>query len=92
MDKLEVDCALAHCRCMQMSPCRNHHYKDCQPNWGQEPDLPEIGQKELGFAARIFCIALIDTNAEEMTMTQEGFYGKGKDYGDFEIIVKRIKK
>lgn len=34
MTKLEIDCSKAHCKCMQLSPCSNHHYKDCQPNWG----------------------------------------------------------
>lgn len=58
----------------------------------KENGLPDIGVKEVDLAARIFCLALIDTEAEEMTMTQEGFSGAGKNFGDFQIIVKKINK
>lgn len=54
-------------------------------------ELPPIGTKEIDLATRIFCIPLIDTEAETMTMTQEGFHGYGKQFGDFEIIVSRKK-
>jgi hypothetical protein len=37
---LEINCSKAHCRCMQISPCGNHHYSDCQPNWGKQSPQP----------------------------------------------------
>lgn len=36
----------------------------------------------------------VETNAETMTITQEGFFSKNGEerHGDWEIIVKKIKK
>ena len=37
-------CMKAHCKCMQLSPCSNHHYSDCRPtepvieDWEKEFD------------------------------------------------------
>jgi len=39
----EKKCMKAHCRCMQLTPCGNHHYSDCNPpaprgesNWREQ--------------------------------------------------------
>jgi hypothetical protein len=55
----------------------------------EEIKIPEMGQKEIDLAARIFCLALINSEAETMTMTQEGFNGYGQVFGDFVITVKK---
>jgi hypothetical protein len=38
------NCQKAHCKCMQQSPCGNHHYSDC--GWFDKPSLPKAGQEE----------------------------------------------
>jgi hypothetical protein len=55
-------------------------------------DLPPIGQKEVDIACRILVIALVDSNAGKMKITQEKFHDrKGNILGDFQIVVKKIK-
>lgn len=56
----------------------------------EKKEIPQMGVKEIDFASRIFVLALINTNAETMTMKQEAFHGYGQQFGDFEITVKRL--
>ena len=56
----------------------------------KKPKLPEIKPVQVELFAKGLIIAMIDTNAEEMTITQEGFNSKGYTFGDFEVVVRKL--
>lgn len=44
-------CMKAHCKCMQLSPCSNHHYSDCRPT---EPVIEDWDIQQIKSEASIF--------------------------------------
>lgn len=48
--------------------------------------------EKVDMCVKYLIIQLVDTNADIMTIKQLGFNFKGKVLGDFEVIVKKIKK
>jgi hypothetical protein len=54
--------------------------------------LPEMSQENVNKACTILVIAMLNTNAGEMKITQEKFHNpEGEVLGDFKITVKKIK-
>ena len=50
-----------------------------------------IGQEDIYQVSKVFIIAMIQTNVDEMNLTQEHFRGPdGTDYGDYKITVSKI--
>lgn len=65
--KLEVECNKPHCRCMQINPCGNHHYSDCQPNWGKPAPTKPSEEEET------FFVRATQEIREEIRKEIEGF-------------------
>lgn len=56
-----------------------------------KPTLPDIDPQQVQLCARLLILACLSTEAEEMTITQEGFNKDGYVFGDFAVTVRKIQ-
>lgn len=48
--------------------------------------------EKVDLCAKYLIVQMLNTGADTMTVTQEGFSFEGKVIGDFEVVVKKINK
>ena len=56
----------------------------------KKPKLPKIEQVQVELFAKGLVIAMLGTDANEMTITQTNFYKDDYSFGDFEVKVTKL--
>lgn len=55
-------------------------------------ELPQISEEKVTSCCKLLVVAMLGTGANKMEMNFTKFHdGEGKEYGDFKVIVKKIK-
>jgi hypothetical protein len=57
----------------------------------KKPKLPEIEPVQVELFAKGLIIAMLNTGADTMTITEKGFNKEEYTFGDFEVKVTQIK-
>lgn len=56
----------------------------------EKPAIPDINPQQIEMCAKALILACIGSEAETLTLTQEGFSKDGYLFGDYKVTVEKI--